>query len=53
MLFGLTLTKAVVILALALLLFGVPLMGFIVAIVERRKKKTHRNTLKGENSWER
>ena len=42
MLFGLSLTKVLVVLSLAVLLFGVPLMGFIVTIVERRRKESRR-----------
>jgi hypothetical protein len=42
MLFGLTWSKMIVVVAIAILLFGVPLLGFLVAVkarLERRKGK--------------
>ncbi|MBN1441101.1 MAG: hypothetical protein JXA90_00260 [Planctomycetes bacterium] len=41
-LFGLTLTKMMVIVSLAVLLFAVPLMSFIIVLVERHRDRSRR-----------
>jgi len=43
MLFGLTYTKALVLLTLLFLCFGVPIMGFLVTLKERRERRLGRN----------
>ena len=49
MIFGLTLTKFAMVLALAVLLFGVPLMSLIITLRERGKDRSR----KGEFRWRR
>jgi hypothetical protein len=43
MAFGWSLTKLMVVLAAAVLLFGVPLLTFLVILKERYEKRTKRN----------
>ena len=40
MLFGLSLSKALIVVTVAFLLFGVPLMTFLIILVERRKRES-------------
>lgn len=49
MLFGLSLTKVMVVIALAVLLFGVPLMSLIIAWKDRHDKEAR----KGTRRWQR
>ena len=44
MLFGLSLTKFMVLLSLGFLLFGVPLMGLLVSLRERRQRGVDRSS---------
>lgn len=43
MIFGLSWTKALVIISLAFLCFGVPIMGFLVTLKERRDRRRERD----------
>ena len=46
MLFGVSMVKLMVILVFAVLLFGVPLISFIIVLKERREAKTE-----GDRRW--
>lgn len=49
MLFGLSLTKIMVVIALGLFFFAVPLISFLVTIKARRLKKSRKG---GGGSWD-
>ncbi|MCZ6792015.1 MAG: hypothetical protein O7J95_00205 [Planctomycetota bacterium] len=50
MLFGLSLTKLMVVVAIGVLFFAVPLMSFLITIKERHARKSRK---RGADSWRR